>query len=495
MDEQNQTLPMDDLLQGLDVRPFLKRDPSLGTIMQSLFNQTEDEGGIVQTQFEVSMLDPTLGTPYPYPAQAAYGSPGPASPASTITSAASAASPHPQSMPVTPGQSVPAPYPANVNSAGDYGFTLEFSEEMRREPVNKSSNTYSPTLQKLFANQDSPCPFTFRTTSPVPFGMELRATPVFTLPHDMSKVVRRCPAHMQEFQVGGAEAREHLILVDPPCHCSYRTDDGRLSVVTPYVPTSMDPEHPSMTVVYRFACHSSCKGGMNRRPISIIFTLENQGLVYGRATLKVRLCACPGRDRIKEQGGNREAPSADEEAPTPEPPKKKRRGRSSTSASSSTSANNVAEAAAVVQSAPATTTSQKLMQSVLLEEEEDDDQIYTIAVKGMNSYRLVKQFADAVELLNEVKHLGGNMSDIRQSLLTTRAAEVAAKTATEPVSQQAPEEEVSASQPLPSSQPFDLSQSQSQPLSSSQQSSGSASGRHVRFTLKRTITPRSISTT
>ena len=66
--------------------------------------------------------------------------------------------------------------------------------------------------------------------------------------------------------------------------------------------------------------------------ISAWLTLvRHRGIVYGRATLKVRLCACPGRDRVKEQGGNREA-SADEDASatSAEPPRKRRRGRSST---------------------------------------------------------------------------------------------------------------------------------------------------------------------
>ena len=50
---------------------------------------------------------------------------------------------------------------------------------------------------------------------PVPFGMELRATPVFTLPHDMSKVVRRCPAHMRDFQVGGGKptCQQHTCII------------------------------------------------------------------------------------------------------------------------------------------------------------------------------------------------------------------------------------------------------------------------------------------
>jgi len=56
-----------------------------------------------------------------------------------------------------------------------------------------------------------------------------------------------------------------------------------------------------VTNLFQFMCFSSCVGGLARRPVQVIFTLERDGQVLGRQAVELRICACPGRDRRTDE--------------------------------------------------------------------------------------------------------------------------------------------------------------------------------------------------
>uniref|UniRef100_A0A671SZL2 Tumor protein 63 (p63) n=1 Tax=Sinocyclocheilus anshuiensis TaxID=1608454 RepID=A0A671SZL2_9TELE len=191
--------------------------------------------------------------------------------------------------------------PSNTDYAGTHTFDVSFQQS---STAKSATWTYSTDLKKLYCQIAKTCPIQIKVLTNPPQGAVIRAMPVYKKAEHVTEVVKRCPNHelSREFNDGQIAPPSHLIRVEGNSHAQYMEDSitGRQSVLVPYEPPQVGTEFT--TILYNFMCNSSCVGGMNRRPIVIIVTLETRdGQVLGRRCFEARICACPGRDRKADE--------------------------------------------------------------------------------------------------------------------------------------------------------------------------------------------------
>ncbi|XP_028284977.1 cellular tumor antigen p53 [Parambassis ranga] len=260
---------------------------------------------------------------------------------------------------VTPPSST---VPVTTDYPGEYGFQLRFQKSGTAKSV---TSTFSEILNKLYCQLAKTTPIEVLVSKEPPQGSVLRATAVYKKTEHVADVVRRCPHHQNE---DTAEHRSHLIRVEGSQRAQYYEDlhTKRQSVTVPYEPPQ--PGSEMTTVLLSFMCNSSCMGGMNRRPILTILTLESlEGLVLGRMCFEVRICACPGRDRKTEE---------DNKTPSGTKQTKKRK------------------------SAPTVTETSKKMKSSSSADEEDKE-VFVLHIKGKERFEMLKKINDGLELLDK----------------------------------------------------------------------------------------------
>ena len=180
-------------------------------------------------------------------------------------------------------------HPRLENNPGLYGFSVSFSQLDDR--VKNKPWEFSQQLNKLYIDLDRWVPVEFRA----PAGFFIRALPVFSLPSDLRQPVKRCPSHaaLSDKTNKNFAFPDHLIRVDGE-EATYQEDSisGRLSVLFPVVERKL----------LKFMCLGSDLGGINRRPVKLVFTLEDAvGLVVGRQVFDLRLCSSPKRDKLKDE--------------------------------------------------------------------------------------------------------------------------------------------------------------------------------------------------
>jgi hypothetical protein len=137
---------------------------------------------------------------------------------------------------------------------------------------------------------------------------------------------------------------------------------------------------------------------MNRRPIQTVFTLETPtGEVIGRQVVEVRICACPGRDsKVEERNVLNKGAEAAAKGFILDGP------LSMSSSSSPIGADTVPVAGRKRKRA---VNNEAASNSHLHDDEEapsgsqgGDDRVFTLLVRGRETYELLKRIRDSIEL-------------------------------------------------------------------------------------------------
>ena len=182
---------------------------------------------------------------------------------------------------------------------GQFGFEISFPEP--RQGLKMLPWSYSVLTQTLFVDINVAFPITFSTARPIPQGAILRATLRYLKAEHVYTLVHRCPNHMAKTDQRAPPS--HVLRCDSMTS-KYVQDEvtDRLSVVVPILADPHKIEEPlQQQHFFRMMCFSSCPGGLGRRPVGILFTLEHANNVIGKSMLPIRVCACPVRDiRVAE---------------------------------------------------------------------------------------------------------------------------------------------------------------------------------------------------
>lgn len=160
----------------------------------------------------------------------------------------------------------------------------------------------------------------------------LRAMIVFSKPAEMHLPVKRCNNHRTGSAPSAVALASIIRINNPKAHYSGceegETFGDRLSVVMPLENGNFDEDgNKTQMISCEFLCQSSCSSGINRRPTTLVFTLENaNGQLLGKGTQEFKVCSCPKRDSEREILERKRKSEADVPHPRGKKPKYERPG-------------------------------------------------------------------------------------------------------------------------------------------------------------------------
>ncbi|XGW19605.1 hypothetical protein V3C99_003447 [Haemonchus contortus] len=165
-------------------------------------------------------------------------------------------------------------------------------------PQTKSSKNLDYVVMRnkcgmtLYSKSELMVPFVFSTSNNCEPNSMIRVHAEYTEERYANKPVERCPNHQYKDTLAAtANIRQHFVRCEH-VGAEYVEKDGGYFVRIPMCDSTG----------FAFTCFSSCSGGINRRPLQLVFTLEapGTGKVLDICLIALKVCANPLRDSSKE---------------------------------------------------------------------------------------------------------------------------------------------------------------------------------------------------
>jgi len=181
---------------------------------------------------------------------------------------------------------------------GDHKFEVKFAKMNQK---NKHW-VFSTKLNKLFVDMDKWVQVEFKIGTDPPADLTIRTLPVYTEASYRREPVKRCPNHASAEEKSNRDFNfPHHIIRYQNTDTIYEEDEKSSRLFSVFPVSTPHKGTDTISRMVKFMCLGSDIGGINRRPIKVVFTLEYQGRVVGRRCIDVRVCSCPKRDQQQEE--------------------------------------------------------------------------------------------------------------------------------------------------------------------------------------------------
>ena len=270
----------------------------------------------------------------------------------------------------------------------------------------KRGYAYSSILNKLYIDMEKQVALKFFIIGKQPPDSVIRAVPVYVDIGSRSQPVLRCPVHSSLEDPSNTHTPspilKHLVRSSEASTKYFENQtSGRLSLTTAVKDKA--PGCDYFTIFYQFMCLGSCLGGLARRQLQMIFTLETQqGKVLGRQVMEVRICSCPLRDmKQEEQKFSKSIPTTQQSTNRPTPVQIR----------SKDSFPHVQRTSGQLSLPPEDKEPASQPQQSRYDA---DDDIFWVPVRGNKNYQAVNQYAEYLDLTSSSACLPVSTTNLRK---------------------------------------------------------------------------------